>query len=575
MKKILLVLIPFLLLLNYIPSASAKSTSQSLIPVLTSDTSPSGKVFVSDAYGSFFGFKSFDGIVKYGNGWGTSKTFGWLGYEFNAPKVVNKYVLLFNGDQDVSWNLLSQMPLSWTFEASNDGTEWTVLDTQANYQDWKQGENSFSLENDNTYFFYRINVSNNNGATSYSVNLTIHEMQLWGYDDPKSSWEYKAPMIEAKSGVALAALNGKIYAIGGLKDGDPVKSIEEYNPLTNTWIKKKDLNEARNRASATVIDGKIYVTGGTAGSKVLNSVEIYDSNKDEWTLGTPLPKNISGHSSENIDGKLLIIGGFNFINNASNEVYEYDPATNSWSMKASLNIPRRYIDTTVLNGKVYVVGGINDTEGLLNSTEEYDFTLDKWVLKKEMPTKKWGVSFVSLNNELYAIGGYTISASVSGNATNMVDKYNPLTDTWSKVPAMNTYRGMTGAISLDGAIYVAGGADNATHFSDFEKYSGGSTIPSPEPNPEPEPNPQPNPQPEGNRAILVITMNTGLEKEFDLSMSEVNNFISWYESRQTGIGTTSYAINKHDNNKGPFSSRKDYVIFDKILTFEVNEYNSL
>ncbi|PPQ47765.1 hypothetical protein C5G87_16745 [Paenibacillus peoriae] len=79
-------------------------------------------------------------------------------------------------------------------------------------------------------------------------------------------------------------------------------------------------------------------------------------------------------------------------------------------------------------------------------------------------------------------------------------------------------------------------------------------------------------QPKGNRAILVVTMTTGLEKEFDLSMKEVNDFISWYEGKQAGSGSASYAINKHDNNKGPFSSRKDYMLFDRILTFEVSEY---
>ncbi|MGM1023398.1 MAG: fibronectin type III domain-containing protein [Bacillota bacterium] len=83
-------------------------------------------------------------------------------------------------------------------------------------------------------------------------------------------------------------------------------------------------------------------------------------------------------------------------------------------------------------------------------------------------------------------------------------------------------------------------------------------------------NPQP---PSGNRAILIVTMTTGLEKEFDLSMKEVNDFIAWYEGKQTGSGSASYAINKHDNNKGPFSSRKDYMLYDRILTFEVSEYS--
>lgn len=69
-------------------------------------------------------------------------------------------------------------------------------------------------------------------------------------------------------------------------------------------------------------------------------------------------------------------------------------------------------------------------------------------------------------------------------------------------------------------------------------------------------------------------MTTGLDKEFDLSIEEVNSFTTWYENKQAGSGTASYAIDKHDNNKGPFKNRKDYVIFDKILSFEVNEYTS-
>lgn len=89
---------------------------------------------------------------------------------------------------------------------------------------------------------------------------------------------------------------------------------------------------------------------------------------------------------------------------------------------------------------------------------------------------------------------------------------------------------------------------------------------------EPEPNPQP--EPTGSRAILVVTMTTGLEKEYDLSLDEVNAFINWYDAKDAGTGPSKYAIDKHDNNKGPFSKRTDYVIFSNILTFEVSEYST-
>ncbi|MFJ2043888.1 discoidin domain-containing protein [Paenibacillus taichungensis] len=81
-------------------------------------------------------------------------------------------------------------------------------------------------------------------------------------------------------------------------------------------------------------------------------------------------------------------------------------------------------------------------------------------------------------------------------------------------------------------------------------------------------------EPSSNRAILVVTMTTGLEKEYDLPMSDVNAFLIWYDARDGRTGPAKFAINKYSNNKGPFSKRTDYVIFDKILTFEVSEYTT-
>ncbi|KJB86010.1 hypothetical protein AZ66_21255 [Paenibacillus sp. E194] len=79
---------------------------------------------------------------------------------------------------------------------------------------------------------------------------------------------------------------------------------------------------------------------------------------------------------------------------------------------------------------------------------------------------------------------------------------------------------------------------------------------------------------DGNRALLNIVLNNGISKEFDLSMKEVNAFIAWYEGRASGNGSVMFAFDKHNNNKGPFKNRKEYVFFDKIITFEVNGYDA-
>jgi hypothetical protein len=79
------------------------------------------------------------------------------------------------------------------------------------------------------------------------------------------------------------------------------------------------------------------------------------------------------------------------------------------------------------------------------------------------------------------------------------------------------------------------------------------------------------PPDDGNNALLVITLVSGLEKEYDLPMSQVNDFINWYNGRAAGTGAEVYTINK-SFNKANFLSRKDYIAFSKIETFEVNEY---
>ncbi|MGF9644002.1 kelch repeat-containing protein [Paenibacillus sp. MABNS29] len=394
----------------------------------------------------------------------------------------------------------------------------------------------------------------------------------------QNAWISETNLNNKIDRVTLVTVNGKIYSIGGHDPNKFYDTIDVYDPETKIWTQKGKLPTPRGTVSAAVYDGKIYITGG---EPINDKLDIYDPITNEWKKGKSLPKVVAGHGSQFVNGKLLVIGGFNIYNNASADVYEYDPSTDSWTTKASLSTPRRYITSALVNGKVYAIGGFDESKGLLSSIEEYNPQANTWTTKSPMSTKRMGLSAAVLNNEIYVIGGNTATEKISGPATDEVEKYNPKTDTWSKVPSILTARGLLSAVSLNNTIYVAGGSNKSVYFSDFEKYAPGDNGTSPSQPGDPGTSPsqpgdpgtsQPN-NPVGDRAILVVTMTTGLEKEFDLSMKEVNDFISWYEGKQAGSGSASYAVNKHDNNKGPFSSRKDYMLYDRILTFEVSEYS--
>ncbi|GEC84602.1 MULTISPECIES: discoidin domain-containing protein [Lysinibacillus] len=237
MKKILLMFlisIPFFTF-STIGDAHAATDSTSLIPKMTSDNAPSGKATSSDAW--FPAYFAFDGVPHYSinggfHGWGTSATTGWLAYEFNEPKVINKYVLYYGESQSSGPGLLTTVPNSWTFEGSNDGENWIELDKVSNYTStsWKSGENAFEIESREPYKHFRINVTKNNGSVSGQVNLTIHELELWGYDaTEKPNPEPKPDPIPDQNRAILV-----ITLVTGVEKEYDL-SLEEVNSFINWY----------------------------------------------------------------------------------------------------------------------------------------------------------------------------------------------------------------------------------------------------------------------------------------------------------------------------------------------------
>lgn len=75
----------------------------------------------------------------------------------------------------------------------------------------------------------------------------------------------------------------------------------------------------------------------------------------------------------------------------------------------------------------------------------------------------------------------------------------------------------------------------------------------------------------GNKAILEIVMTNGTIKEYDLTAQEIENFLKWYDNRSAGTDKAYISIIKRSNVK-PFESRKEYLQFKEIYSFEVKEY---
>jgi hypothetical protein len=136
------------------------------VPDMTSNTSPTGVVFAStnptDAW------KVFDDDT--GTIWsGAYQVWAYtLGYQFTSPKLINKYTIQSGTSPNAS-------PKSWTFQGSNNGSDWDTLDTQTNITDWSNfliKTFTFTVNSDQTYTYFRLNVSEN-GGNNLSIILEI------------------------------------------------------------------------------------------------------------------------------------------------------------------------------------------------------------------------------------------------------------------------------------------------------------------------------------------------------------------------------------------------------------------
>ncbi len=233
------------------------------------------------------------------------------------------------------------------------------------------------------------------------------------YDPATNSWSTTAPLPEGRHHAGIVALDGFLYVIGGFaKSGfsvwQAVSTVYQYNPATQTWRELKAMPTARGALGVTVCQGKIYATGGYDGEQNASATEIYDPHTDTWTIAAPLQAPRDHLAVATVDDKIYAIGGRSNLKYKQNTsvVEAYDPSTNQWQYKASLPTARSGVGAGVINGKIYVLGG-ESGEGTFNNNEKYQPDQNRWITMHPMPTARHGLGVAVVGNRLYAIGGGT------------------------------------------------------------------------------------------------------------------------------------------------------------------------
>jgi N-acetylneuraminic acid mutarotase len=293
---------------------------------------------------------------------------------------------------------------------------------------------------------------------------------------PTSPWKKGAPFPQPDEELYGVALNGKMYVIGGWDDGKAGGVNYEYNPATDKWTKKQPMPWPAHHAALAAANGKIYVMGGFVPPKdsaipvggawePIDNAWEYDPAGDSWKSLPPLPGKRGSALAAEVGGKIYVIGGATTVDGskepfftffgpskvlATNDVY--DPATNKWQSREPTSVARNHAFGAAVNGKIYVIGGRTGHGFILSATntdvvEEYNPVSNSWSAPKErMPTPRSGGAWGTDGRRIYVAGGEVTTTALVG-AFRAIEAYDVLTNSWITLPPMPMPRhGVAGAV---------------------------------------------------------------------------------------------------------------------------------
>jgi len=280
-------------------------------------------------------------------------------------------------------------------------------------------------------------------------------------------WQTAASQgFSSRYSITSSVVNGRIYVFGGIKGNDILNTLEVYDPGTNKWSTPTTTGTFTPRYGLTssVVNNKIYVIGGYDDS-CLATVEMFDPSSNTWstpvTTGTFTPR---AHLTSNVvNGKIYVIGGVQYDSNQNtiylNSIEVFDPQTNIWSTPVTTGKlgARATHSSAVVGGKIYVMGG--DGPGG-HHVDVFDPVMNTCDSIATMLHWRSDATANVLSNKIFFMGGY------NGNDVNLVDCFDPGTNSWSTPQTTGTFTAREGLASsvVGNSLYAMGGLSDALGF---------------------------------------------------------------------------------------------------------------
>jgi hypothetical protein len=253
----------------------------------------------------------------------------------------------------------------------------------------------------------------------------------------------------------------------------------DFVVLPGTWTQmappapNPNFSEERWLGIGFAIGSYGYIGFGTDNGRDYSDLYQYDPAANTWTQKSTLGLGMENLTSMVIGNKAYIgIGESRDLGTNTNQFYEYDPSTDTWTRKADFPGPARNSAFAFSTGGLGYVGlGIGSPTpmypgGNYYDLWQYDPSKDAWTQKASFPASGafpvWGTSFSPDNQVGYVEGLEDLPSSSQNFTAQVVWRYNPVTDSWTQMnnlPSKNME-------FPNGTAYVLGGGQECWRYDE-------------------------------------------------------------------------------------------------------------
>jgi hypothetical protein len=244
--------------------------------------------------------RAFDDSISGTDYWNGDGVPGWLKYDFGSgnEKTIARYTITAYSSAGY------RAPKDFTFEGSNNNSDWDILDTQTALSWGASEKKTFNISNVTAYRYYRWNITaveSSNGILFFEAEMieeTIPNLQCYSESSITNQGSYSLKIIAQQTG----SLNDYLRLIFGTGNN---KDLSTYDNI------KFDIRASREGTNLQMI---LHDSGGTT---TTNNIEIGTGESNTWKTIT---WNISAETGLTIDDIDYI--DFKIINaDSANTIY--------------------------------------------------------------------------------------------------------------------------------------------------------------------------------------------------------------------------------------------------------------